>query len=113
MPANFSESCTRFCRDNLCVILMAIIAAGFSVAGYVLHEGVNIDRMARETDIISRNTAEALDAHTRLERENHEKVMEAVGSVQQEIAGLKGRLDPARSVSFPGPVTLARPGHAQ
>lgn len=63
------------------------------MAGFALSQGVDLDRLARETSLEQRNTAASLDAHIAQERETAEKVMGALNEIQGDLRVVKYRLD--------------------
>jgi hypothetical protein len=108
---DFRESCNRFCRENLCPILMAIIAAGFSVAGSGAAWFLDTYADAQQSEFRDANTTRSLDAHIAQERANTEKVMEALGEIKTDLTVVKYRLDSNRGASVPGPELMASPEH--
>lgn len=93
MPENIAEACSHFCRRYLCHILSAIIAAGFTFAGLSMAHSVDVDRLARSTATQQDGIRSSLDTHLAQERIQNEKVMDALGSIQSDIAVMKYRMD--------------------
>lgn len=108
---DFRESCNRFCRENLCPILMAIIAAGFSVAGSGAMWALDAYSEAQQSEYRDQNTTQSLDAHIAQERASTEKVMEVLGEIKTDLTVVKYRLDSNRGASAPGQELIASPEH--
>jgi uncharacterized protein HemX len=108
MP-DFFNSLDRLCKQHpgqiaawLVGALAVVICAGVTVAGFVMWQGLEIDRMARATDA-------TLEAHMNFERDNQTQLMRAIGDLDAKMDGLaldvshvKGRLGLPRTTETVG-----------
>lgn len=92
MPGTFRESCNRFCRENLCHIIIWMIAAGAAVAWFVYTSVLDMGGTLQETALMAKSTASSVDAHIAQERDSTQQIITTLEGIKIDLGVLKYRV---------------------